>query len=100
MRCEPSRAYTVAPALMGQGGARDIMCESLLHLPPELHPFLRVMVHDEIVMSVPEEYATEIGQMVQEAMTWQWAPPGAPRTVPILCDMNGPGTSWGAISAK
>src|SRR5215472_4263497 len=39
MRCDPSRAYTVAPALMGQGGARDIMCESLLHLPRELWPF-------------------------------------------------------------
>jgi DNA polymerase-1 len=100
MRCEPSRAYTVAPALMGQGGARDIMCQSLLHLPRELWPFLRVMVHDEIVLSVPEREAEEIGRWVAEAMTWEWAPPGASRPVPILCDLSKPGRNWGEISDK
>jgi DNA polymerase-1 len=94
MRCEPSRAYTVAPALMGQGGARDIMCESLLRLPRELWPFLRVMVHDEIVLSVPRWAAEEIGHILKEAMTWNWL------GVPILCDLSKPGRSWGDVSAK
>jgi len=94
MMCEPSRYYTVAPALMGQGGARDIMCESLLRLPRELWPFLRVMVHDEIVLSVPRWAAEEIGHILIDAMTWFW------RGVPILCDLSKPGRSWGAVSAK
>lgn len=94
MMAEPSRAYTVAPALMGQGGARDIMCESLLRLPRELHTFLRVMVHDEIVLSVPRWAATEIGHILVDAMTWTW------RDVPVLCDLSEPGRSWGAVSAK
>jgi DNA polymerase-1 len=100
MRCDPSRAYTVAPALMGQGGARDIMCESLLRLPRELWPFLRVMVHDEIVLSVPRWAAEEIGHILKEAMTWTWTPPGAAMGVPILCDLSKPGKSWGEVSAK
>ena len=94
MRCEPSRAYTVAPALMGQGGARDIMCQSLLRLPRELWQYLRVMVHDEIVLSVPRRDADEIARTVQAAMTWTW------RNVPILCDMSKPGANWGEISEK
>jgi DNA polymerase family A len=94
MRAEPSRAYTVAPALMGQGGARDIMCQSLLQLPDEFRPYLRVMVHDEIVASIPADDAERIGQQFQDAMTWMW------RSVPITCDRSPFGASWGEISAK
>jgi DNA polymerase-1 len=100
MMAEPARAYTVAPALMGQGGARDIMCECLLRLPRELWRYLRVMVHDEIVLSVPARDAEEIGRIVQAAMTWHWVPPGKQVPVPILCDLSKPGASWGAISDK
>lgn len=93
MACEPSRAYTVAPALMGQGGARDIMGECLLRLDRSLWPLLRTMVHDEIVMSVPKEDARDVALQVVQAMTWEW------RRVPILCDMSG-GASWGEASKK
>lgn len=91
MRADPARAYTVAPALMGQGGARDIMCESLLRIPPELWVMLRVMVHDEILMSVPKAEAMEVAQVVKRAMTWTW------RNVPITCDMA-VGMNWGQCS--
>jgi hypothetical protein len=94
MRCEPKWAHTVAPALMGQGGARDIMCESLLRLPAWTWPYLRAMVHDEIVMCVPLELLRALVAAVTQAMTWTW------RGVPILCDINGPGWSWGDINAK
>jgi DNA polymerase-1 len=93
MACDPERAYTVAPALMGQGGARDIMGECLLRLDRSLWPLLRVMVHDEIVCSVPKEDAVDVARQVTRAMTWTW------RNVPILCDLSG-GSSWGEASAK
>lgn len=97
MRADPQRAYTVGPALMGQGSAGDIMKEVLLRLDaraPELRPYYRVMVHDEQVFSVPEADAAEIIETVREAFTWSW------HDTPILCDINGPGRSWGEISAK
>jgi DNA polymerase-1 len=93
MRCDPARAYTVAPALMGQGGARDIMCESLLRIPREFDQYMRVMVHDEILLSVPKKDAMEVARIVKQAMTWNW------RGVPILCDMAA-GTDWAEVSAK
>ena len=100
MRCDPHWAYTVAPALMGQGGARDIMCECLLALPSWLWPMMRAMVHDEIIFSVPAGILPDVVRVVTAAMTWTWTPPGAALGVPILCDINGPGWSWGDISGK
>jgi DNA polymerase-1 len=94
MRCEPERAYTQAPALMGQGSARDIMCESLLRLPDHFRPYLRAMVHDETVVSVPESLAEDVTGELREAFTWEW------RGVPILCDISKPGQNFGEISAK
>ena len=100
MRCDPHWAYTVAPALMGQGGARDIMCECLLRLPSWLWPMMRAMVHDEIIFSVPAGILPDVVRVVTAAMTWTWVPPGAALGVPVLCDINGPGWSWGDISGK
>lgn len=94
MRCEPRWAHTVAPALMGQGGARDIMGECLLALPSWTWPMLRATVHDEIILSVPPAALVDVVRAVTAAMTWTW------HGVPILCDINGPGLSWGDISGK
>lgn len=97
MRCVEERAFTVAPALMGQGSARDITMEVLLRLMrkhPEYRRYLRIYVHDEFVFSVPEARADEIGEAIEEAFTWEW------RGVPILCDRTKPAESWGAASAK
>jgi P4 family phage/plasmid primase-like protien len=94
MRCDPKQAYTVAPALMGQGGARDLVCDALLRLPEAYWPYLRTFVHDEIVMSVPEEQAEEIKTVVKAAFTTTW------QNVPILADTTGPARDWGEASAK
>ena len=91
MRCDPERAYTQAPALMGQGAARDVMCESLLRLAqarPDVRPYLRAVVHDEIVLSVPENEVEEWQEELRRAMTWEW------RGVPILCDVSKPAFRW------
>jgi DNA polymerase-1 len=97
MRCDPRFAYTMAPALIGQGTARDITCEVLLRLlraHPEYRKYLRLYVHDEFVFSVPVEQAEKIKADVVEAFTWEW------RGVPILCDATGPAANWGDASAK
>ncbi|HSX98083.1 MAG TPA: DNA polymerase, partial [Streptomyces sp.] len=84
MRPDPERAHTQAPALVGQGAARDIMCESLLRLVDrglaggvDVRPFLRGVVHDEVVLSVPEAEVDVWRQELEGAFTWEW------RGVPI-----------------
>jgi DNA polymerase-1 len=92
MRCDPERSYTQAPALMGQGTARDLICDALLRLPDYFRPFMRVMVHDELVCSVPEDRAEELSEVLHDAFTTVW------KNVPILSELSGPGKNWGDLS--
>jgi DNA polymerase-1 len=97
MRCDPSWAYTVGPALMGQGTARDITCESLLMLVdkhPDYVKYLRGHAHDEFIFSVPADQAEIIGKNIKDSFEWVW------RGVPILADLSPVGSSWGECSAK
>lgn len=94
MRPDPQRAHTQGPALMGQGAARDIMMTGILRLPADILPMLRAQVHDEIVLSVPEEHATEIGRIVVEALSFTW------NEVPILADVSRTGTDWSKCYEK
>lgn len=91
MRCDPARAYTQAPALMGQGCARDIMCEGLLRIVdriPGVMEMFRAVVHDEVVLSVPEDRVDEVREGLADAMTFEY------RGVPILAEVSQPGRSW------
>jgi DNA polymerase-1 len=94
MKCNPQRAYTQAPALMGQGAAADILKTALLRVPKDVRPFVRVPVHDEFVFVAPEKEFGEVAREIQKAMTFEW------RGVDISCDLNGPGPNWGKVSAK
>lgn len=102
MRCDPRRAYTVAPALMGQGTARDIMCEGLLRLPDEYVPWLRGVVHDEAVFSVPEGRVEECIEVVTAAFTMDLAEitHGALTSVPIVAGASKAGHNWAQCYAK
>jgi DNA polymerase-1 len=94
MRADPQRAHTQGPALKGQGAARDLMMTGLLRLPPEVRPMLRAQIHDEVVASVPEADAVEIGRVIVDAFTFEW------RGVPILADVSKAGKTWGACYSK
>lgn len=94
MRVTQGREYTQAPALMGQGAARDIMMEGLLRLPEEVRPWLRGVIHDEVVMSVPEDVVWDVEREVRQALSFEW------RGVPIVADEGDTGPSWGEVYRK
>lgn len=102
MRCDPARAYTQAPALMGQGTARDIMVEGLLRLPVEYIPWLRGVVHDEAVFNVPEDRVEECVSVVTDAFTMDLAEitNGRLTSVPITTGASRPGRNWAECYAK
>lgn len=71
-RCDEGREYTQAPAGHGQSMTRDVVAEGLLIMKlthPEMIPMLRLIVHDEIVMSIPEDIVEEVSRAVIECMT-------------------------------
>jgi DNA polymerase-1 len=94
MRPNPARAWTQAPALMGQGTARDLMMEAVLRLPLELVPMLRFSVHDELVLSIPLAEADRLEGLILEAMNFEWAPPGADLAVKVSAEVAKRGRNW------
>lgn len=102
MRANPMFAYTQAPALVGQGCTRDIMAEGMLRLPVEYWPYLRTIVHDEIVMSVPEKDADEIARDVQSQMSFDLAEVTGGRlaSVPITIGHSKHGKNWADVYEK
>lgn len=100
LRTTPGYGWTQGPALLGQSAARDIIMRGLLCLQRHLHPYLRAVIHDEVVMSIPIEQADEIEAQVIEALQFSWAPPGARRQVRIEAGLAKRGESWGACYAS
>jgi len=95
LRVDPQRAYTQAPAMIGQSTTRDVIAHGLLEIArmaPDVLAMLRVIVHDEIVLSVPEEHCEEIARFVQSCMSFQWAPAGASIPVNITAGQGKPFT--------
>lgn len=94
MRVERGREYTQAPAALGQGTARDLMMEGILRLPEWLVPCLRAIVHDEIVLSVPDDRADEAEEAVLDALQFSFRATPEATPVPILADKSDRGRDW------
>lgn len=94
MRVQPNSEYTQAPAHIGQGTARDLMMEGLLRLPEWLLPGLRAIVHDEIVLSVPEEHAEEAEAAVLDSLQFLYRTEPGATPVPVLADKSDRGRDW------
>jgi P4 family phage/plasmid primase-like protien len=90
----PERAYTQAPALVGQACARDLMMEGLLRLPVDVAAMIRAVVHDEVVLSVPMARIDEVERTVLDALSFQWAPPGKDIPIQIEAGLGERGRSW------
>lgn len=90
-RCDEGSEYTQAPAGHGQSMTRDVVAEGLLTMKrnhPELIPMLRVIVHDEIVMSIPENDVEDVCRMVISDMTQEI------RGVPFTWGRSPAGRTW------
>lgn len=103
LRVEQEKAFTQAPATMGQSTTRELIAEGLLDLArtaPEMLPLLRVLVHDEVVASVPRENAEECARILQRCLSREWAPAGASRPVSFTAGQGKPftfGGTWNAL---
>lgn len=103
LRVDPDRAFTQAPASVGQSTTRDIIAEGIIALQrkaPDVARMLRMIVHDEVVASIPRADAVEVATLIQDCMSRQWAPAGKDRPVNITAGQGKPfvfGETWGAL---
>jgi len=96
-RCDEGREYTQSPAGHGQSMTRDVVAEGLLRMKdrhPELIPRLRVVVHDEIVMSIPRADLEDVKRAVIEDMTIERG------GVPFTWGSSPAGDNWGECYKK
>lgn len=100
MKPDPERSSTQGPALVGQGTARDLMAEGVLRLPLDVAAMIRAFVHDEIILSVPVADIDDVTATVLDALTFQWAPPGASMPVKVTAGVSRPGSSWAGCYEK
>lgn len=85
MWVEKGREYTQAPALLGQSGTREIMCDALLKMPHHVVRTVKAQIHDALLFSVPRakfeacrDYLIKIMQCDLEA-----PPGGMPMSFPM-----------------
>lgn len=88
MRCDPVQAHTQGPALYGQSGTREIIMRGVRQMPLEIKQMLMMVVHDEVVLSVPRERYEEIAMTVQKSLRFTW------NNVFFDCDVSNPGENW------
>lgn len=93
LRVDPDRAFTQAPASVGQSTTRDLIAEGLITLQrkaPDVARMVRMIVHDEVVASVPRREAVEVATIIQQCMSRQWCPAGKSRPVSITAGQGKP----------
>ena len=98
-----SKAFTQAPAYLGQSTTREWMAKGILELPLEIAKQIRCFLHDEVVLSVPERHLDVYKEALLEAFQFNWAPPekamvipinGAIRSVPVVAELSPAGRTW------
>lgn len=95
MRCNPDRAYTQAPALVGQGATRDIIAEGVLRLPDYIVPMMRAIIHDEVVFNIPIDLVDQVHEDIMEAMQFRFLD-----MIDITSGASNTGTKWSDLYEK
>lgn len=86
MPVEEGRAKTQAPALKGQSGTRELLCDGLLRLKREgLLQYVKMHVHDEVIFSVPD---TDLIPRLEALMSTTW------KDMPFPAKAGKPAKNW------
>jgi DNA polymerase-1 len=95
MRVDRGHEYTQAPALMGQSGTREVICDALLRLPDQLITTVKAQVHDALLVSIPANQ-TEVyaGAMIHYMQTT--VSPDGGQAVEFPVSHGHPAPNWAA----
>ncbi|MDV6312097.1 DNA polymerase [Gordonia amicalis] len=99
VRFTPGREWTQAPAFMGQSTARDLLAAGVLSMPEWLAARIRLIVHDEIVVSVPKDRVDDAARELVDSLQLRGKElrvvEGAP-VVRLRAEASQPGENWAA----
>lgn len=94
MYVEKGREFTQAPALKGQSGTREVVCDGLLAFSYAALRKVKAQIHDALLFSVPRERFEECRDYLLSKMETKKAatPGGQPMEFPA--EAGPPGDNW------
>lgn len=95
MYVEKGREFTQGPALLGQNGTREIVCDALLAMPYGVLRTVKAQIHDALVFSIPLDKFDEYRDYLVNLMTVTISPrQGQKMEFPVSA--GPPGETWWA----
>lgn len=94
MPVENGREFTQAPALHGQSGTREIVCDALLRMPPHVLRRVKAVIHDAILFSVPKRNWEECRDYLVSLMQTVFKPRVGGQSIDFPVDSGPPGDNW------
>lgn len=94
MPIEQGREFTQGPALKGQSGTREIVCDAILRMPPHVLRRLKAQIHDELIFSVPRANWEEWRDYLVDLMSTSFKPKVAGQRIDFPVTAGPPGANW------
>ncbi|MEU9871133.1 DNA polymerase [Actinomadura sp. NPDC048021] len=93
MPVEKGKEFTQAPALQGQSGTREIICDALLKMSHGAVRSIKAQIHDALVFSVPrkgwEKYRDYLLSVIESEMN-----PKGGQYIAFPAECGSPGENW------
>ncbi len=94
MWVEKGREWTQAPALLGQSGTREIMCDALLAMPHHVVRMVKGQIHDALLFSIPRAKFEAGRDYLIDLMTVELEPPPGGQKMDFPMSSGPPGENW------
>ncbi|MDO3120237.1 DNA polymerase [Mycobacteroides abscessus subsp. abscessus] len=91
---EKDRIFTQAPALKGQNGTREIVCDALLRMPPHVLRRVKAQIHDAVLFSVPRENWEACRDYLVRLMETKFQPSVGGQRVEFPVSAGPAGANW------
>ena len=92
---ERSKAHTQSVSRLVQSTARDIFFQRI-QIMSVVMPIgsMRLLLHDEVILSVPVDSYAEHAEMTQTCLSAPWRPSPRDKWIDLPVSISAPGTSW------
>lgn len=91
---EKGREFTQAPALKGQNGTREIVCDALLQMPPHILRRVKAQIHDAILFSVPRRNWEACRDYLVDLMETSFKPARGGQLIEFPVSAGPAGDNW------
>lgn len=91
---EQGREFTQGPALIGQNGTREIVCDALLTMSPEILRKVKAQIHDALLFSVPKDDWENYRDKLAGIMQTSFKPRNGGQEIDFPVSSGPPGNNW------